>query len=792
MDIPETTVLRRLGSGESIQSVCAATGLTLEAFDAWWKDQTASRVPRSDGTGSAQLKGSAEVLRDEWGVPHIYAGIDEDLFFAYGYAMAQDRLWQLDYLRRKATGRLAEVLGPAALPRDVLARTVGINRIAAREVDQLPSPTLRRLQAFSAGINSLMQESEDRPPIEFDLLDYRPEPWSPLDSVAIWAEFRWYLTGRLPVIVLPELAKRTLGDGPLYEAFLTPEAGDESILPRGSYAPGQSGVVSVGEAVGDPDEGIGSNNWVVAGSRSATGMPMVASDPHIAFGSVSCWYEAHLAGPDFNTVGTGYVGMPTVLFARNERVAWAITNNICSQRDLYQEKTDPQRPGRYLYDGEWEPARELTEVIEVKGAAPVTKTIRFSRNGPIVDELLPEPARDTGPVSLRWLGSTFCDELTPMHTVLAADSCDEFREALRDWRVPTWSFVFADVDGHIGYQAVGRIPLRKSWDRAYRPGSDPEHQWNGTIPYDGMPALADPEQGYVRSANNRTAPDDFPYPLSGTWSVGYRARRVRQMIEEKEKLSREDFARMQQDVLSLRAVDAVPGIVRLSADSSDSRIQAAVHYLNSWDRRMEPESVAATIFESFFLNWSETVAAQRFGEDLVPLIAGGIGGLAVELLSEDRSGWFTTKTPQKAALAAMTRTLDELGERLGPDMGEWVWGRVHTVKLGHHLSDIGDLGQLLDRGGQPVGGDGVTVGNTGFDPTYLASVGANYRLVAELADSAPGLWAVDAAGQSGHPGSPHYCDQLPEWLAGHHHYLPMDRKRVEAGAKSRLVLKSKT
>ena len=415
-------------------------------------------------------------------------------------------------------------------------------------------------------------------------------------------------------------------------------------------------------------------------------------------------------------MGTGYVGVPTVLFTHNERVAWGLTNNICSQRDLYQEKSDPQRPGHFLYDGKWEPARELTEVIAVKGAETVSKTVRFSHNGPIVDELLPEPTRDTGPVSLRWLGSTFCDELTSMHVALAAESCDQFRDALKDWRVPTWSFAFADVDGHIGYQAVGRIPIRRSWDRAYRPGWDPEHQWNGTIPYDGMPALPDPEQGYVRSANNRTAPEDFPYPLFGTWSVGYRARRVRQMIEEKEKLSRADFARMQTDVLSLRAVESAPGIVGLLAESSDLRIQAAAGYLKSWDRRLEPGSVAATIFESFFANWSLAVAAQRFGKDSAPLIAGGIAGLAVELLSEDGPGWFTTTTPQKAALVAMTQTADELGERLGPDMGEWAWGRVHTVKLGHHLSEIGDLGKLLDRGGQPVGGDGVTVWQYGVRP----------------------------------------------------------------------------
>ena len=789
MDLSSQEVLRRLGSGEPVESVRAAAGLTVQGFEAWWMEESTSRLPDTDGRRRVQVKGEVEILRDEGGIPHILAGGDDDLFFGYGFAMAQDRLWQLDYLRRKATGRLAELLGPDALDQDVVSRTVGINRTTARELKRLPAETQRRLEGFSRGINAAMDECRGRLPIEFDLLEYAPEPWSPLDSVAIWCEFRWYLTGRLPVIALPELAKRTLGDGPLYQAFLTPEAGDESIVPEGSYPSNSSGVERVGDVVGSPEDGAGSNNWVVGGGRSASASPLVASDPHIAFGSVSCWYEVHLSGGGLNVTGAGYVGVPGVLFGRNERVAWGLTNNICSQRDLYQEKTDPERPGQFLYDGTWEQATEITEVIAVKGGESVEKTVRLSRNGPIVDEILPSPTRDTGPVSLRWLGQDFSDEISCLLAANSAGSCDEFREALREWRVPTFSFGFADVQGHIGYQCVGRIPVRKGWERGYRPGWDPEHQWRGFVPFDGMPALADPPEGWLRSANNRTAPEDFPYPLSGTWSSGHRALRIRQMIEEAEKLSREDLAGMQMDVLSLRAVEAVPGLLPLLADSPDPRVRRAVAYLESWDGRMEPDRVAASIFELFFGRWSEAIAAERFPPDAAPLMAGTMGGLALELLiTGDEHGWLISGSSQDVALAAFSRALDELEERLGPDMARWAWGRIHTIKLDHHLSGIGDLSELLNRGGQPVGGNGTTVCNTGYDPNYMAALGANWRLNADLGDDPPGLWAVDAAGQSGHPGSPHYCDQLSEWLAGRHHYLPLDRKRVEASSKSRLYL----
>ena len=788
MKLSPEDMLLRLGSGESIEAVSAAAGLSRDGLDAWWAEELSKRIPEMDGRSEAAVDGAVRILRDEWGVPHIFAGSDDDLFFGYGYATAQDRLWQLDFLRRRAMGRLAEVLGPDGLERDVEVRTVGINRIAEGQVKRLPASTLERLEAYSHGINAVLETHGGRLPVEFGLLGYEPEPWSPQDSVAIWCEFRWYLTGRLPVITLPELAKRTLGDGSLYRAFLTPEASEESIVPEGSYPPDPAGVEMFGNGAGDLEQGAGSNNWVVGGARTASGRPLVASDPHIAFGSVSCWYEAHLSGGSFNVAGAGYAGVPGVIFGRNERVAWGVTNNICSQRDLYQEREDPERPGQFLYDGEWEPTKELTENINVKGGETVRKTIRFSRNGPIVDELLPAPARNTGPVSLRWMGTSFSDEISCLHDANRASSCGEFRDALREWRVPTWTLGFADVDGHIGIQCIGRIPIRKGWDRGYRNGWDPEQQWRGVVPFEGMPSLADPPQGWVRSANNRPAPDDFPYSLSGTWSSGHRARRIRQMIEEKDKLSRGDIADMQTDVLSLRAVEALPALVRLLGGASDEGIRAALPYLESWDGRLEPDRVAASVFELFFQRWSLAVAAERFEDEVAPLMAGAIGGLALGLLSGDAHGWFHRCDRESTAISAMSQALADLSDRLGPEMSGWGWGRVHTIKLDHHLSGTGDLSRLLSRGGQPVGGSGTTVCNTGYDPNYMASLGANWRHNADLSEDPPGLWAVDAAGQSGHPGSAHYCDQLPEWLAGRHRYLPLDRDRAEASAKSVLLL----
>jgi penicillin amidase len=670
------------------------------------------------------------------------------------------------------------VLGARGLDTDVLARTVGLNRIARANLKTLPRSTRKLLDSFATGINSVIEAAGDNLPVEFDLLGYKPEPWRALDTMAVWVEFQWYLTGRFPVIVIPELAKRALGDGPLFDAFLTAEADGESIVPAGSYPRAAGRVENVGATVGDPDEGIGSNNWTVAASKSTTGKPLVASDPHIAFGALSCWYEAHLSGGTLNVAGTAYVGVPAFIIGRTEGVAWGVTNNICSQRDLYLEKEDPKRPGHYLYGNRSEPGRQVVETIKVKGAKPVKKAVRFTRNGPIVDEVLPGPVRSIGPISLRWMGATECHEMTVFLTLNRAQSASELREAVRNWRVPTWSLVFGDTQGHIGYQCVGRIPVRKIAERGCRPGWDPRHQWQGAIPFDQMPAIDDPKSGWVRSANNRTAPADFPHPLGGTWGSGHRAKRIREILESKRRFSLDDFTEMHLDFMNLRAAERLDDLTAALARSRDAKVKQAGKMLATWDCRMTPESGAAPIFEAFFRQWSSAVAAERLNDRNAELAAGAVGGLALELLGKDRARWFARGDRIEAIHGAMARAISDLETRMGQDMSKWSWGKLHRVALHHPLGGIGDLGKLLDRGGQPVGGNALTVGNTGSGPDYEAPAGANYRFKADLAE--PVAWAIDHAGESGHPGSDHYCDQTKDWMTGRYHAIPLKRGAVKA------------
>lgn len=765
--------LGRLGSGDSIEAVCDAAGIDRAEFDRWWTETIQQRGHVKSGRITAGVESDVSIHRDSNGIPHIHAKTDRDLFFGYGWAMAEDRLFQLDWLRRKGHGRLSEIIGADGLEVDTVSRTVGLNRIAAAEWERLPAEVQQLLEAFSDGINSFIGDCGDKLPIEFDLLKYRPEPWSPVDCLAIEVEFRWYLTGRFPVICMPELAKRTLGEGPLLREYLLGEEDQESILHPGDYKPlAGEPPEPIGETVADPDASTGSNNWVVSGRRTTTGAPLLASDPHIAFEAVSCWYEAHLCGGSFNVAGMTYVGMPAIMFGRNEQAAWGITNNICSLRDLYQERTDDSQPGCFEYYGQWERAREVTETITVRDGAPFECIVQFSRNGPIVDDILPAPANELGPVSLNWLGMTHGGWLTSLLDMNRASSVSELREATRPWHVPTFSLVLADTDGQIGFHAAGRIPVRNRSERAFRRGWDPEDQWQGLIPFDEMPSFDNPARGWIASANNRIAPDDFPHRMYGGWVSGCRGQRIREMIESRKSVSMDDMRDMQQDARNIRAAALVPDLLQ-ELEPCDDKIRTAMEVLNCWDGVAESQSAATTIFNVFYSRWCATVSSVRFTGATAELLTKGVDPSAGRLLKSDPHGWFPNGDRQQQLRKTFSETLEYLIDRFGSDMSDWEWGRLHFMPLRHVLSSRGDLGQLLDHGGAGVRGDMLTVCNTGSGPDWTANTGAGYRMVADLSSSPPVLRAVDAQSQSGQPGSPHYNDQFDDWVSGRYHEISL-------------------
>lgn len=814
--------LRRLGRGDSIEAICAADGLTREAFDAWWAAECERRLPRMDGVAGLPVRHEARIVRDGRGVPHVLAGTDGDLFVAYGHAMAQDRLFQMDLRRRRAVGRLAEVLGEPAIDADILARTMDLPRLAAAELDRLPDETRGLFEAFAHGVNAAIDEARETEalPIEFDLLDYEPEPWTALDSVRCVTSWRWQLTGRPWVISVPEQAKRAL-PAALYARFLAAqrtEADGSSIVPAGEGAARDVGLVSlasvavardagterpwvpdellpVGAGVSDAVEPLGgSNNWVVAGSRSASGKPVLASDPHMPYEAASSFYEVHLSGGSFECAGAGFVGYPGLTFGRNRHLAWGITNNICSQRDLYLER---------------EPSAVIATREETIGvadrAAPVTITVARTVHGPIVDRLLPTPAAPEGPVAMRWVGQLACDWPSAQLRLDRAQTVDEAFEAVRGWLSPTFSMLVADdrdAGGHIAFTNTGTIPVRGRPERGYRDGAAADDEWVGLVPPEGMPQVRDPRQGWLGSANNRPAGDDFPYPLSGTWEENLRHRRIGQLAEALTPHDRSTFSRMHTDQHVGRFDDRRDAIAAaLTGRVAAGTAAAAFELLRAWSADATPSSAGATIYEVFWTRWVQRVSAERFAPASSDFMAGWMNGLAGGLLSTDPDGWFASDGARRDAIAeAFAAAVEELRTALGEDPGTWAWGRLHRKGLRHPLSAVGDLGALLDQPARPSGGEVSVLNNAGYgggriaasDPEYARNwegvSGAGYRLIADLGDPHGSAWTVTLEGQSANAGSPNRSDQLDDFLAGRAHELPLDRARAEAAAVHTLTL----
>jgi penicillin amidase len=816
--------LRRLGRGESIARLCASEGWSRADFDAWWRERLRERCPLTSTTiavpsaatpeppdrrtpgrsvrspGPDTLAPTVEILRDSRGIPRVFAQDDHDLFVGYGFAMAQDRLFQLDLQRRKGLGTAAALIGPEGVELDRVAHTIGLPTLAARELARLDVTTRGLFDAFAEGVDAAVRALGDGLPIEYALLGAEWEPWTALDTLACAMSYRWQFSGRPHVRVGPELLKRHLGDQRLVAAVLASQReADTPILPPDApfpAPPADHGVASWDHAT----EAGGSNNWVVAGSRSRSGRPLLASDPHMPYQWVSAFYEVGLHGGSFDAVGAGLVGLPGLVFGRNRDLAWGITNNICSLRDLYQERPVEGLPHAFEHDGRVEAARVELVTVAVRDASDAAFTIVHTRNGPIVDDILPPQARGTGPVSMRWLGSEPCDWPAAQLRLARAGSLAEAFEAIRGWLVPTFSLLMADSRS-IGYAATGRIPIRRTEERGYRPGWDPAHAWSGLIPPEAMPRARDPGRGWLASANNRPAPDDYPYPLSGTWDEGYRARRIGRLIEERTPLGLADLGRMHADVRSLRAEERMADLLGLFEPVADERGRRVLRVLRSWDLEAGPDSSGEAVWAVLFTRWCQAVMAERVADrEMADYLANWGLGLGAELLADDSIGWFAPGRRVAVAREALREAVDELEAMLGPDPSVWRWGAIHRLRLRHVLGGRGDLGTLLDKPAMDVGGELVTLDNSGYDATrpdparpgeargWEATSGSGYRLEVDLGEQPPAAWTITGESQSGLPGSAHYDDQREDWRAGRVHRLPLDRSEVERAAVSRTRL----
>ncbi|MGH7067146.1 MAG: penicillin acylase family protein [Acetobacteraceae bacterium] len=733
---------------------------------------TDRRLRPRDRSIRGAVGGVVEIRRDPAGVPHVRAGERRDLFFGLGVAMAEDRLWQMDRLRRRALGRQAEILGRSYLASDRAHLTVGIDEISARDAAALNECTLEIVEAFVAGINRSIETAGSELPIEFRLLGYSPEPFSVRDIVAIGRGIWWSLNGRIDGLAAAEAA-RFLPTEPLRRLYLTPEASEHPVL-------GARPAASAGRFAAGTDDATGSNNWALGPARTGTGAAILAGDPHQPFWVPSSWYEFVLEGPDDHAGGAGHPGLPGLWWGTNGTAAWSITNNAGSTRDLYRERVKPDDARLYREAGTWRQFQERRVKIPIRGEPAEELAIRTTVRGPIVNALIPAVTEGGDPpLSLRWVGAEHLDDLKAMIALSRAESWPAFRTALEDWAVAVFNFVYADRNGHIGYQMAGRIPLRGRVTYGFRDADNPDDAWQGTIPFAALPHIDDPASGFVASANQRIVDEDFPWPIYGAYSQGHRGMRIEQELAPPRLVDRAANVRLQNDIVNHRARRLCPQILRLLGARSEPAARQIASALAGWDGRYLGASVAPTVFETFMGLWQRAVLSRHLPARLIDLAVQQTG-LAAALLEGAEPGYFPEGTAAKAAAVAR-EACDALTARLGPRPEEWRWERVHIVRWKHPLSAM-TADDRFDIGPAAVDGGSHTICNTGGELSpHEVNSGAEYRIIVDFTE--PGHFlAVQNIGNSGDPGSRHYRDQFEDWRAGRYHVVELDSARLDAEA----------
>ena len=721
-------------------------------------------LPEKNGVLELEgLRQPVEIRREANGVPHIAARNEEDLLFALGVVHGQDRLWQMEFQRRTGAGRLSEVLGESTVDQDRFLRTWGFYRAAERAYENLSPGGRRSLDAYVAGINAYLDSDPGLPP-EFRLLGHQPEPWRPAD-VLVWAKMMSFDLSNNYDTELENRRLRSRGLSPGRIRELTPPYPEDAptVLRDATPAPPDGEEARLGALLeqyrAQPKFVEASNNWVVSGERTASGEPLLADDPHLGLQSPSLWYLAHLESPTLEAVGATLPGLPGVVIGRNDRIAWGVTNVGADVQDLYV--LDETSDGRgYRYAGGVEPYRTREEVIRVKGAEDITLDMRETVHGPVVSGVVGDTAAeaDGAPLALRWTSLESEDRTLESYlSVNRAGSWEEFNEALRDYKAPAQNFVYADVEGNIGYVAPGAYPIRREEHTGLYPApGGGEWDWRGPVPFEEWPRSFNPEGGFFITANNKVTSEDYPHSLSLEWAEPYRAERIRRMIGERKDLTAQDMVSIQQDQHSLLYKDFRPVLERLEPRSGRGREWK--RRLLSWDGDARPGSREAAVFAAWYAELTrlpaDEVGTEHWDEPRYLIRALNQGDPACGSVEKCR------------AYAS-----EALGRALGrPGIGDSAWGLPHQAVFEHPVLSETPLARFSDKK-VPFGGDSSTVNVGHYDfETLQMSHGPSYRHVVDLADLENSLY-IHAPGQSGNLLSGHYDDLLDLWRRGI--YLPM-------------------
>jgi penicillin amidase len=792
------------------------------------------------------LEGPVEVLRDSMGIPHIYADSAPDLMMAQGYVHAQDRFWQMDFWRHISTGTLSEMFGESSVEADSFLRTMGWGRLAESQVTQERPEIVDLLDAYTAGVNAyLATQSPADLSLEYSVLEllnhgYEPAPWDASDSLAWGKVMAWDLGGNMQAEIYRSLALGVLPEDRVEQLF-PPYPGERHPYIVGedmstatgveafnmSSSPIQVPLRSVADAIdalnritgGGMDTDIGSNSWVVSGAHTNTGMPLLMNDPHLAAQMPSIWYQVGLhcnnvsdACP-FDVAGFSFAGVPGVVIGHNADIAWGFTNLGPDVQDLYIEKLNPENPNQYEYKGEWLDMDIRTETLKVSASADVVLEIRTTIHGPIISGVYEaiEDFDDSGidlpaeyAIAMRWTGLDDVPSIAgPIFGLNLAEDFDDFREAARLFQIPSQNMIYADVEGNIGYQMPGDIPIRSNGDGTYPvPGWTGDYEWTGFIPFDELPTMLNPASGYIVTANNAVIDGSYPYLITQDWSYGYRARRIVDLVTSNFGIGVEDHGTLQFDAHDLNADNILPFLLSaLEADASrdvdDTEVDAH-NVLAAWDLQDFAGSAGAAVWNATWRHLLKQTFQDELPEDLWPWGGSQWFEVVYGLLDKPTDPFWdnvttdTVETRDDILVSAFYAGVEEARDALGSDVARWTWGELHGMtfinqSLGE--SGIGFIEDRFNRGPFPASGSSSVINAVGwdaiegFDVTWLPSM----RMIVDLQDLTRSR-AIHTTGQSGHAYDTHYIDMAPLWLAGETVPMLWDRSDIEADVEATLIL----
>lgn len=773
--------LVRIGASIGVAVLAALTLLERGggSQDSPLREEARQVLARTAGTMKLRgLEKPVTVIRDEWGIPHIYAETQADLFFAQGFVAAQDRLWQMDLWRRVGEGRLAEVVGKGAVERDRFARLLRYRGDMEAEWKSYAPDARPIIESFVAGVNAWIAETGDRLPIEFRLAGYRPEAWTP--EVCLTRMAGYVMTRNAPMEVLRAQLAHQYGVK-FVDEWIEADPPRRLEIPPGLDLAGlEPRILAAANAAGGPvsfNPSDGSNNWVVDGSMTASGKPLLANDPHRTIALPSLRYLVHLVGPGWNVIGAGEPTLPGVAAGHNERVAFGFTIVGIDQQDIYVEELNPANPNEYRYRGRWEKMRIEREQIRVKGEAqPREVELKFTIHGPVIHE---EAGRHRA-YALRWVGSEpgTAGYLASL-TLNRVRNWPEFLKAMERWKVPSENLIYADVEGNIGWVAAGLTPIRRNWSGMIPvPGASGEYEWEGFLPVSELPQSFNPARHYIATANHNILPQGYTKQLGYEWANPIRYQRIDEVLRRPGvKYTVADFERLQHDEMSLPARQLIE--VLKAARIEDPELQPYLRLLREWDGQLGRDSGAAALFEIWLTRLPEAVFRRRVSAEQWSQIA---SRLPIERVIAALKGGQET-----AAIAqSLTAAVSEARRRLGDDVSLWRWGRLHRAPFNHPLANDEARRELLNLPDIERGGDGNTVNNTS-GANFRQTHGASFREILDVSDWDRSV-ATNAPGQSGQPGSRHYDDLLKLWAKGQYFPLLYSRQRVEASAKQRLLL----